>query len=252
MLLREKDTALSRGQSRRVPPKNSEQYLSEAEVQCLATVISLSAGSLILSDDLPGLSPTRTAWLSKLLPPLPVAARALDWFDSFQPSRLVLPLSGAAGIWCLVGLINWSDRERDLEIDLRRAGIEAPAHHAVDFWHGAYRRAEGHILAAPAIPPHGVALQAVRAADRVPCWLGDTLHVSQGLIVEKWDPGPTSISVELAAGHRAQGTAFLALPASPRGASLDGEAVPWSPAGPGAYAFDLTIGSRASLHVSWG
>jgi alpha-galactosidase len=233
-------------------PRAAEQHLTEPEIQTLATAISLSAGSLILSDDLPALGSDRVKWLGRMLPPLPRSARALDWFDRMHPSRLLLPLSGPAGEWALVALINWQDRRDDLSIDFRSIGIRASAsYHVVDFWQGAHRRVDGPVLDAPAVPPHGVALVAIRPSGAVPCWLGDTLHISQGLIIDGWEARSGSLSAGITLGHRGSGRAFLALPGPPSSAWLDDSPVAWMDGGEGVYTFDLRVGPKASLRISW-
>jgi hypothetical protein len=121
----------------------------------------------------------------------------------------------------------------------------------VDFWQEAYRRVDSAVLTVSAVPPHGVALMAIRPVGSVPCWLGDTLHVSQGLIVEDWEVRSASLSARIALGHRGKGWAFLALPASPSSALLDGPPVAWAAQGEGVYSFDLTVAPKALLHISW-
>jgi hypothetical protein len=121
----------------------------------------------------------------------------------------------------------------------------------VDFWQEAYRRVDDTILTVPAVPAHGVALMAIRPVGAVPCWLGDTLHISQGLTVESWEVRGTSLSAQIALGHRGKGSAFLALPASPSSALLDGSPINWTVQGEGVYSFDLAVGPKAWLDISW-
>lgn len=245
----------SRGGAAGMKPatKESEQHLTEVEVQCLATAIALSAGSLLVSDDLPELGPERVAWLSRLIPPLPRAARVVDWFDSPFPSRLLLTLTGAAGEWCLLALINGKDRPQDFRMDLSSTGlVGTPPFHIVDFWRGEYRQVATRWLDMADVPPHGAVLLAARPVSRLPQWVGDTIHISQGLIVERWDVTGSHLVADLALGHRGRGTAFLALPAAPTEAFLDASTVAWSEAGDGVYAFDLSLVARSAFRVSWG
>jgi alpha-galactosidase len=234
-------------------PAISGRGLTTAETQSLATVIALSAGSLIVSDDLPRLTEERSGWLARLIPPLPRAARVVDWFDSAYPARLVLPLAGAAGKWHLVALLNWEMEPRDLKAGLDSLGLPAAdLYHVVDFWCGRYRRISGDHLSCPAIPPHGVCLMAVRPVASTPLWLGDTLHISQGLCVQSWIAGPSGLSVDLELGRRGRGVAWLALPEPPLQATLSGRAIAWKADGEGVYALDLTVEDRGRLEVRLG
>jgi hypothetical protein len=101
------------------------------------------------------------------------------------------------------------------------------------------------------VPPHGAALVAVRPAMATPQWAGDTVHISQGLIVERWKATRSSLSVDLALGHQGRGTAFLALPAPPARATLDASPVPWKGTVHGVYAFELRLEPRSALRVFW-
>ena len=94
--------------------------LTEAEVRTAATVISMTGGSLLLSDDLPALSPARRQIAERLLPLAGRAAQVLEWFDLQTPSRLRLDLGNAAGDWHLLAYINWDDEPQDATINLPR------------------------------------------------------------------------------------------------------------------------------------
>jgi len=226
--------------------------LTEAEVQSLATVISLSGGSLVVSDHMPALSRERVTWLARLLPPLPSAARAVDWFDAAYPSRLVLPLNGEAGAWYLIALLNWSDLQADVDLNLEEMGVQpAGALHTVDFWRASYRRLEDPLLHLSAIPAHGIRLLAVRPVMEAPQWLGDTLHISQGLAVRSWHVADKHLVAQLDLGRRAEGRVWMALPSAPEIVILDKRPVSWQQGAEGVYTFDLTLAGEARLEIIW-
>ncbi|MGD8555210.1 MAG: alpha-galactosidase [Anaerolineales bacterium] len=226
--------------------------LTTEEVQTLATVVALSGGSLLVSDHLPALGDERLRWLARLIPPLPHAARAIDWFDAQYPSRLVMPLKGPAGEWHLVALINWSDRKREAALDLSGFGLPAAgAFHSLDFWSHAYNKLEGSLSAILSIPAHGVRLLGVRPVERAPQWLGDTVHISQGLIVKKWNPGRAGLSGQLELRAHAAGEAWISLPRQPVVVSLAGNPLAWREVEEGIYAIDLHGATGGELRVRW-
>jgi alpha-galactosidase len=71
-----------------------ETQLTLPEIQSLATVIALGGGLLLLSDDLPSLSPERQALLHSLFPPTSKTPQVLDWLDSNTPARSPAPGPG--------------------------------------------------------------------------------------------------------------------------------------------------------------
>ena len=227
-------------------------HLTEAEVQSLATVISLSGGSLLVSDHLPDLNKERVAWLSRLLPPLSSAARIVDWFDATYPTRLVLPLAGGAGSWYLIALLNWNDLPADVNLDLEDMGVQyAGEFHTVDFWRASYDRIVGSLLRLSVIPAHGIRLLAVRPVLKPPQWLGDTLHVSQGLAVRSWQVADKRLVTQLDLCRHAQGRAWLSLPSAPEIAKLDNRSISWQQVSEGVYTFDLTLKGEARLEIIW-
>lgn len=223
--------------------------LTEAEAQTLLTVSSMLAGALIVSDHLPALPESRLDWLSRALPLLPEGARVLDWAFTDHPGTVVLSLSGAVGAWTLIASVNWGDREiaaslawEDLRLNPAPGGM-----HAVDFWRSAYSGVHRDRLALGRIPPHGTAWVAVRPVLPQPAWLGDTLHVSQGGIVESWDADAASFTAELAPTHPASGSVWLAMPGRGAEISLDGAPVPARRVGQGVYCLEVAVSGRSVL-----
>lgn len=241
---------------RRARPRASalpEGQLTEPEVESLATAVALSAGSLIFSDHLPALGEERQGWLSRLIPPLPAAARAVDWFDAAYPSQAVLPLRGEIGEWFLAALFNWSDESDSQMLDLASIGLPpSGAYHSLDFWRAKYRRVPGSILIVPPLASHGVCLLSIRPVSPGPAWLGDTLHVSQGLHVREWRNRAGCLSARLDLGHAASGSVWLALPSGPTAARVDGDPVPWVTVDAGVYRLDMDAQAGARLEVEWG
>jgi alpha-galactosidase len=232
--------------------RSTETQLSAAEVQTLATVIAMSAGSLIVSDDLPALTEGRIDWLTRLVPPLPKAARAVDWFDTPQPSKLIADLEGPSGRWHLLGLINWNDEPAELVLDLRDFGLEGSnQYHVVNFWRERYKRLSSTLMHFPDIPAHGVCLLAIRPTSKEPVWIGDTLHVSQGLAVKEWRLNQNRIDATLGLGRRASGKAWINLHEKPDIIRIDDQEVKWQVIDQGVIELTLAFREQSYLEISW-
>jgi len=228
-----------------------DTHLTASEVQTLATAIALSAGSMIDSDSLPGLDAERRAWLARMIPPLPRPARWADWFDSTHPSQAVVRLDGPSGGWHLIAIINWGETAREMTVGLSRLGLPtADSYHTVDFWRSEYLRLEGGQWSGD-VAAHGVRFLSVRPTVEAPAWLGDTLHVSQGLAVRAWHVEPSRMEIDLDLGRKADGRVWLALPRPALASSVGGRSVAWQACAPGVYAADLSFEGDERLWVEW-
>jgi alpha-galactosidase len=230
--------------------RGSDTKLNQHEVQTLATVIALSAGSLIVSDDLPSLDDQRIRWLAKLLPPLPKEARAIDWFDEKYPSRLVLPLADEAGDRYLVAFLNWDDKPRQIRSILDGLPLPpAQAYHAVDFWEERYMRIASEMRDPLEIPGHGIRLLALRQVQDQAGWIGDTLHISQGRALQRWRARRNTIKADLHLERQAEGKVWISTPTLPRSITLGGKSLDWQAAGENIYEFDVTFEGQAALEI---
>jgi alpha-galactosidase len=235
-----------------------ETQLNLPEIQSLATVIALSGGLLLLSDDLPALPPERLELLLRLFPAIGKTPCVLDWLDSATPARLRLDLDGPSGSWSLLALFNWQDTQQlaalrlaDYRLDLQDPTI------AREFWSDTLypptvkpdSSAEtGQVF----LPPHGVALFAVRRLiPDQPAYLGSSLHISQGLELSAWQPRPDGLSLRLERPGEAQGCFDLYLPRTPHIVQMDGHPVRWEEIAPRCYRLHVTFQQQAVLSINY-
>jgi alpha-galactosidase len=232
--------------------RDADTELTVDEVQTLATVIAMSAGSIIVSDHMPDLSGERVDWLAKMLPPLPEAAHILDWFDTPTPSQMMIPFKNETGVWYLLGLINWSNNPSDLEIDLENStGFSGGSLHMVDFWNGEYRCVEGPILQFSQVPPHGIRFVSVRKVIEGSQWVGSTLHTSQGLCVNVLNSSDNELSVEIDLQRKGTGDVWLQVPNTPREVTFAGERVDWENVSEDVIRARLRTVRTGTLSVTW-
>jgi hypothetical protein len=153
------------------------------------------------------------------------------------------------GNWTLVARVNWEERAIVAELAWGEIGLKGSPNgmHVVDFWRSSYCGVQRERLTLGRIPPHGTAWVAVRPVLPPPAWLGDTLHASQGKIVESWEADATSFKAVLASPHPTAGRAWLALPAGAPEFTLDGAPIPAWPLGQGVYSCELAVSGRCEL-----
>jgi alpha-galactosidase len=105
--------------------RDSETDLTPDEVRTLATVVAMSGGMVLDSDDLTRLSPERRRLLARLLPLRGAAALPLDMFRHDPPQVLWRAADS------LLAVINWADEATDVPVRL-----PLPAARLTDFWTG--------------------------------------------------------------------------------------------------------------------
>lgn len=179
--------------------------LTEAEVRSWATVVALSGGMVVASDDLAGLSAERLRILQRVLPPTDRAAVPLGPTVDGVPTRLWLPEAGH-GI-AFLALFNWGDRPRELAFDPAEDLPPGPWQ-LYDAWEErAYGRVTGR-LALGTVPAHGVKLLAVSTALDRPHVVGAPSLLASELTGTRWDG--RRLNVELAS--RCRGVMAIAVP----------------------------------------
>ena len=228
--------------------------LTEAEVCSLATVIALSGGMFLVSDDMAHLNPARLRYLTPLLPMLTDSARAPGWMRETMPETLTLPLSGAAGEWLVAGLFNWQDAAAPRGCTLPSLGLAADADYWVaDFWEGKQWKLTGtQRLAFPAVPPHGAHLVAIRRIAQAPALVASSFHFSQGKEIKTWQVSERELNLTLELGRVAEGELRLALPSEPLAATVDGRPASVRPVGPSLYALACAVRQTAEIRVTLG
>ncbi len=173
------------------------------ETRTLATVIGLSGGMMLSSDDLDKLPPDRVDLISILLPVLPVAATAVDLIESDMPERQEAFFDRAWDPLRLVALYNFEDVARDLTVGLPRGRW-----HAFEFWEERYRGVVEHALTFALVAAHSCRFVALRPDRTTPLVVGTTAHIGIGALdmtSEAFDAAASILRVGLApAGKRAQ------------------------------------------------
>ncbi|MDB5098301.1 MAG: hypothetical protein JWM80_2722 [Cyanobacteria bacterium RYN_339] len=185
--------------------RQADSQLSGAEVETWATVVALSGGMVLLSDDLAKLEPARAAIIPRLLPPLGLPARPHGPLIDGVPTRLRL----AKGERELLALFNWRAEAAEESYDLGSVG----RWHALDLWSGAHHGPVGGTLRLGLTPPHGTRLLALVPARDHPQLVGSTLTLTGGLlevVEEYWDGRTLTIRLELPGEHA--GELVIAVP----------------------------------------
>ncbi len=200
--------------------RETDTALAGDEVRALATVIGLSGGMVLSSDNLPKLSPAHQELISLLLP---VYGRSGVPLDLFQTPDLPHFFELDCGTHRLLAVFNWADEGAEIETPLPPGRW-----HVFEFWESEYIGLREGSLQLP-VPPHGSRLLRLTADLGRPQVIGSTFHITQGaaeIAGEEWDG--STLRVHLRAVAKQDGELFVWRPDGVQTVRIEGLTGPWT------------------------
>jgi alpha-galactosidase len=198
-------------------------HLSLAEIQSLASAISLTGGSLLVSDDLPKLPAERRCIAEVLLPIIGERARVVDWFDKEMPEKLRLDQLNDTGEWHILTRFNWSDSPIEAMVSTTDYDLQPGDYWVREFWTGIVGELSTEQPIRLEIPAHGCAVMVVRLKDtKIPAYIGSDLHISQGIEIGEWRVAGKTISATLRLPRKTSGNVYLSIPGEVLSVNVNG------------------------------
>jgi alpha-galactosidase len=163
-------------------PRGDDSNLVLNEMRTLTTVVGLTGGLVINSDDLPSIRRGRLKYLRRVLPPYGRSAIPLDLFQHERPKLLVLPVETSWGSWVIAALLNWDDRSCVTRLDLSHLGLPSGVYHVYNYWRQRYLGVVRDQVVIDPHQPHETVLLLLKAVADRPQVLTSTFHVLQGAV----------------------------------------------------------------------
>ena len=233
--------------------RDYDTTLNNNEVLSNLSLVGLSGGLMISSDDLTRLSPERQKLVGLLTPLLGQAGRPLDLLEREMAELYVLPVSKPWGEWHDAAIFNWEDRPADRKLDLCRLGYTPGEKlHIFDFWQQKYWTAPAGEIELGKVPAHGCRLLRICRAEDKPVLVGDTLHITQGCEIDRWSvPGKTLQIETIDLGRKAQGELWLWLPGKLATVNSGLRQLPIEKVNGDVYRLELEFQGRADITITW-
>ena len=213
--------------------------LSLVEIQSLATVIALTGGAVLLSDNLTTLSKDRLRIAKVLVPPINERAKVIDWMVSGKPSRLRIDLDGAVGKWHIASFSNWGNAPIQKMIHAEDFDLPNGHYFISSFWKNqSWECEEKTPLFEGVVQPHETILLSIRKyAQESVFFVGSNLHISQGLEIEEMTCGKNTIHILFSRHRRLEGFIDLILPKEPKSSFLGQNKIKYVQQGHNIYRF---------------
>ena len=186
------------------------------------TLLALTGGAVLLSDNLPSLEqqPERLKLVPLCLPPSGIAARPVDLFRAHEPGREYpriwhLHAEKDGRSWEVIGLFNWSDEPVRETIHWTDLGLNDDDECLVfDFWTGtlAGRFTKACTVTIPSGAARCLRLQRTPVYPQV---AGTDMHVTQGLVdldYACWNPESRTLAGEAIRAPGAEGRIYIYVP----------------------------------------
>ena len=225
--------------------------LSLEEVQSLASVIALTGGSLLVSDDLPKLTRDRLRFAECLLPVMGQRAQVLDWFDAKMPSMLRLDEVNETGEWHILTKFNWKDTPADITLSTTEYQLPAGEYWVSEFWSGTTSMvSNGGAFTIKNVSAHGCAVTAWRKPQSEKAvYLGSDLHISQGMEVAEWHAGSREIKLKLHLPRKTSGKIRLYVKGDVKNVLVNGQKVDAIQDTLGILTFPLAFAETAEIKI---
>jgi alpha-galactosidase len=226
--------------------------LSLAEVRSLATVIALTGGAVLLSDNLTTLSKERLRIVKVLVPPINKRAKVIDWMASGKPSRMRVDLEGAVGKWQIVSFSNWGNAPINKSLQAEDFGLPKGTYYVSSFWESqSWECGKNTPIYEGIVQPHETILLSVRQYSQESIFfIGSNLHISQGLEIEKMTFSKNEIHFQFSNDRHLEGFIDLLLPKVPKKSVLNNSAIEYIPKGRNIYRFKIE-GDPGLLTISY-
>ncbi|MHC1591483.1 MAG: alpha-galactosidase, partial [Candidatus Helarchaeales archaeon] len=197
--------------------RDHDTSLTEEEVRTQISIIGLTNGIYMLSDDFSHVSAARISLIKKFAP-LPIKmnpAVPLDLFDSTPskpPSLFGTRIETSFDTWWIIAVINWEDRPKDIELKFNKLGLSQDTrYHVHEFWSDKYLGIHENQITLEKIPKHACRLICIREVKNKPQVLSTSFHFTQGAEFETISHDDSSNTLNLKIERKGKNAGTIAI-----------------------------------------
>ena len=213
-----------------------DSELSLEEVRTLTSVIGLSGGAFLVSDDMPALPADRINMIQKVMPIHHFPVEVPDLFTHTVPEQVIVRCQNEVESWQVVGLYNWQENSQSTSLSLRSLGFPTGRYWVRSFWDDQlYILSDDEILPLT-LTSHGCAILAVRPyLAQKACYVGSNLHILQGLELQGFKSNKKETEILIKLNQQMQGWIDVYHPEPVQSIEVEGKGSSWQEPGKDIY-----------------
>lgn len=191
--------------------KDSE--LTYEEVKTLTSVIGLSGGAFLVSDNMPALSSERLALIQKVMPIHAFDVSVPDLMTHTVPEMVLVNCQNQQEEWKVLGRFHWGAKTEKVTFTLKDYGIPDGRYWLRSFWDDKVALADANEVLTYAISAHGCLVLAVRKVrENQAMYLGSSFHLLQGVELIQQEVTPVNVVFKLDLNQQMSGWVDVYLP----------------------------------------
>ncbi|MFX0138518.1 MAG: glycoside hydrolase family 36 protein [Candidatus Hodarchaeota archaeon] len=157
--------------------------LTEEEVKTEITCIGLLNGYYFLSDNFSYVNDKQVSLIKKFFPFDGKTAIPIDLFESEMPQILDLPIKKEFGNWHIVGIFNWGNKTKNIELNFEDLRLEKDKeYHIFEFWKQKYYGIYKQKITFSNMKKHSCKLITIKEVKSKPQLLSTSFHFLQGVV----------------------------------------------------------------------
>ncbi len=226
--------------------------LTLSEVRTMASIMGMTGGLMLISDDMNKVTQYRLRIAQALLPVIGLRPTVIDWADSEHPQFIRLDLTNQNSSWQLISFTNWMNTTVRKKLNLKDYKLTPEGNwYLRSFWDEKYIEVtQGNFEVV--VPPHGTILMCARnISPEVPNYLGSNLHISQGLELSKFDAKDENLMMEINRPMKMEGSFDLYLPREPRYVKSGNDPLIYKLIQKNVYRFDVYVDKMLPVQIDW-
>lgn len=161
--------------------RDDRSELTLDEARTWLSVIALTGTMTILGDNMTTLPRERRDLITKIFPIYGEPAKPVGFLKEEIPSILNLRIKKSFDTWNVVGVFNYKEEKKDMEVSFSTLGLDKKkAYHVYEFWGEEYLGRLKERVRLKAMRPHSSKILAIREDIKKPQIISTDFHITQG------------------------------------------------------------------------